>query len=166
MTPSEDSKRPKDVLSSLPRTRPQRPSARRAAAKRAAASGPARGAAADGGRAARPKPAAARGKVSRAAAGRSPGSAGRSTARAATNKPAGKTGPRRTPKAPPAPLEPAVPRQGFETEDEIAPGTPVQPPTRPELAASVAELLGELAQTGFVTGGRLLKDALARLPGV
>jgi hypothetical protein len=42
----------------------------------------------------------------------------------------------------------------------------VQPPSRPELAASVAELLGELAQTGLATGGRLLKDALGRLPGV
>jgi hypothetical protein len=42
----------------------------------------------------------------------------------------------------------------------------VDPPSRPELAASVAELLGELAQNGLATGGRLLKDALGRLPGI
>jgi hypothetical protein len=165
MTASADGKQPKGVLSNLPSTRPQRPSARRAAARRAAASGADRAATAGGGRAATPRPAAARGKPPRAAAGRSPDSA-RSTARAATSKPAGKTGARRIPKTPAAPLEPPIPRQGFETEDEIAPGTPVQPPTRPELAASVAELLGELAQTGLATGGRLLKDALGRLPGI
>ena len=64
------------------------------------------------------------------------------------------------------PTQPPVPPQGFETEGEIEPGTPVNPPSRPELAASVAELLGELAQSGLSTGGRLLRDALGRLPGV
>jgi hypothetical protein len=59
-----------------------------------------------------------------------------------------------------------VPRQGFEAEDEIQSGTTVHPPTRPELAASIAELLGELTQNGLATGGRLLRDALGRLPGV
>jgi hypothetical protein len=69
-------------------------------------------------------------------------------------------------KTPPEPPQPPVPPQGFETETEIEPGASVQPPSRPELAASVAELLGELAQSGLTTGGRLLKDALARLPGI
>ena len=73
---------------------------------------------------------------------------------------------RRPPRRRPQPIEPAVPPQGFETEAEIAPGVPLEPPSRPELAASVAELLGELAQSGLATGGRLLKDALGRLPGV
>ncbi|HEY7831702.1 MAG TPA: hypothetical protein VIC06_14160 [Solirubrobacteraceae bacterium] len=40
---------------------------------------------------------------------------------------------------------------------------PVQPPGGAELAASVVELIGELAQTGLTSGGRLLKDALSRL---
>jgi hypothetical protein len=58
-----------------------------------------------------------------------------------------------------------VPPQGFETEEQIEPGRPVQPPSGPELAASVAELFGELAQAGLSTGGRLVKDALRRLAG-
>ena len=58
-----------------------------------------------------------------------------------------------------------MPPQGFEAEETIEPGRPVQPPSGPELVASVAELLGELAQTGLATGGRLLSDALKRLPG-
>jgi hypothetical protein len=58
-----------------------------------------------------------------------------------------------------------VPRQGFEAEEEIQPGRPVQPPTGTEFAASIAELLGELAQAGLSTGERLLKDTLARLTG-
>jgi hypothetical protein len=101
------------VLSNLPNTRPQRPSARRAADKRTAT---------------------------------------KRTKRA--------TPPRTEPREPP------IPRQGFETEVDIEPGAPVRPPSRPELAASVAELLGELAQTGLTAGGRLLKDALGRLPGI
>jgi hypothetical protein len=58
-----------------------------------------------------------------------------------------------------------VPRQGFEAEDAIEPGRSVQPPSGAELAASVAELLGELAQGSLATGGRLLRDALTRLAG-
>jgi hypothetical protein len=58
-----------------------------------------------------------------------------------------------------------VPRQGFEAEEAIVPGRPVQPPSGAELATSVAELLGEIAQSGFATGGRLLRDALTRLSG-
>jgi len=56
-----------------------------------------------------------------------------------------------------------VPRQGFECEGERATG-PVHPPGGAELVASVAEIIGELAKTGFSTGERLLKDALSRLP--
>jgi hypothetical protein len=110
---------PKDepgVLSSLPNTRPQRPSARRAAAQRATAV---------------------------------------RAERAAETKPERTTKPR---------TEPA-PAQGFETEEEIEPGRSVQPPSGAELAGSLAELVGELAQAGLSTGGRLLKDALTRLSG-
>ena len=67
---------------------------------------------------------------------------------------------------PPAQAEPAIPRQGFEAESEIEPGVPVTPPSGPDLAVAVAELVGDLAQTGLARGGRLLKDALGRLPGV
>jgi hypothetical protein len=63
------------------------------------------------------------------------------------------------------PDEPPVPRQGFETEDAIEPGRSVQPPSGPELAASVVQLVGELAEAGLSAGGRALKDALTRLTG-
>lgn len=92
------------VLESLPSTRPQRPSARRAAA-------------------------------------------------------------RRSPTSPSKPAEPPVPPQGFDAEEQIEPGRPVQPPSGSELAASVAELFGEAAQAGLSAGGRLVKDALRRLGG-
>lgn len=105
------------VMSSLPKTRPQRPSARRSAARSKAAARP------------KPKPAAA--------------------------KPA-------TRKTRPEP--PRAPRQGFEAESDVEPGKTVQPPGSAELAASVVELIGELAQSGLTSGGRLLKDALSRLP--
>jgi hypothetical protein len=96
------------VMGSLPKTRPQRPSARRKTAQR---------------------------------------------------KPAERT---RTPaktKAEP----PRAPRQGFEAESDVEPGKTVQPPGSAELAASVVELIGELAQSGLSSGGKLLKDALSRL---
>jgi sRNA-binding protein len=58
---------------------------------------------------------------------------------------------------------PRAPRQGFEAESEVEPGKTVQPPGGAELAASVVELMGELAQSGLTSGGRLLKDVLSRL---
>jgi hypothetical protein len=144
------------ILSNLPSTRPQRPSARRAAAKRAAAKR------ADAAPAARPtaeKPAAAAAK--RAGASAEP-TARRAAAKRAKPAPAK----RRTALAAAPPREPLVPPQGFEGEDEIEPGTPVQPPSRPEVAGALAELVGELAQTGLARGGRLVKEALGRLPGI
>ncbi|HEV3072580.1 MAG TPA: hypothetical protein VGY76_14270 [Solirubrobacteraceae bacterium] len=93
------------VLGSLPKTRPQRPSARRQAAR----------------------------------------------SKAARSKAAAKVEP------------PRAPRQGFEAESEVQPGKTVQPPGSAELAASVVELMGELAQSGLTSTGKLLKDALARL---
>jgi hypothetical protein len=155
VTPAGDSERPKrrpaksrtgvagaggekrGVLSNLPSTRPQRPSARRAAAKRA------------GSAAAKP--------ATRPAAKRAAGSAAKRAASVST-KPA--------PSRRSQPVEPLVPPQGFETEGEITPGVPVDPPSGHELAASAVDLLGELAQAGLASGGRLLKDALARLPGL
>jgi hypothetical protein len=65
-------------------------------------------------------------------------------------------------KAKAAPPPPSTPRQGYEAEQEIA-GTPVAPPSGTELVGAVAELAGELAQTGIAAGGRLLKGALSRL---
>ncbi len=117
------------MLSSLPSTRPQRPSARRAAARQSVA----------------------------ARAERAPAKPKRSA----------RTTPRPTPKprVEPRPAEPPVPRQGFESEETIELGRPVQPPSGSELAASMVELVGELAQTGLSAGGRALRDALTRLAG-
>ncbi len=116
------------VMSSLPKTRPQRPSARRATARRAATAQAST--AAEGAPAARPnRPKAARKKPSAI-----------------------------------KPEPPRAPRQGFEAESEIETGKTVAPPSGVELAASVVELLGELAQSGLRSGERLLRDALPRRP--
>jgi hypothetical protein len=116
------------VLSSLPKTRPQRPSARRAAAKEAA------------------------------------------TATAATkpHRPRKrKTATAKTPPKAPRQSRRKAPRQGFEADGdgEIPTGKPVSPPSGLELAGSVVELLGELAQSGIRSGERALRDALARIGG-
>jgi hypothetical protein len=58
--------------------------------------------------------------------------------------------------------EPA-PRQGFECEGERTSGS-VHPPGGAELVASAAEIVGEIAKAGILTGERLLKDVLSRLP--
>jgi hypothetical protein len=145
---SSTARESESLLSSLPSTRPQRSSARRLAAREAAAG---KGTLAD-------KPA-------------SPRSSSRETTSAAARGPkvgssaAGRQRPR--PAAAPriraaAPADTA-PIQGYECEGDRANG-PVQPPGSSELAASAAEILGELAKTGLSTGERLLKDVLGRLP--
>jgi hypothetical protein len=55
---------------------------------------------------------------------------------------------------------PRAPRQGFEADSEADLNKPVAPPGAIELAESLVEVVGELAQSGT----RLLKDALSRLP--
>jgi hypothetical protein len=40
----------------------------------------------------------------------------------------------------------------------------VHPPGGAELVASAAEIVGEIAKAGILTGERLLKDVLSRLP--
>jgi hypothetical protein len=99
------------VLANLPRTRPQRPSARRDAARK----------------------------------------------QATAKKPPA------TAKAAPKRVQEPVPRQGFETEGDPVSG-PVQPPGSVDLLSSAAELAGELTKSGLSSGGRLLKDFIARLP--
>ncbi len=96
-------------------------------------------------------------RTARTRAEQSPGTGAKRAARA-RSAPSGRPAPKRH--------RPPVPSQGFETEGVIEPGVPVEPPSGPELAASVVELLGEFAQAGLSTGGRLLRDAFARLPGL
>jgi hypothetical protein len=156
------------VLANLPRTRPQRSSARRAAA-RATTGAPGRAA-----KASRPKRVTSAGA---AAASTAPGPA-RDSAASATAKAGGeasmprsakaakrKAAPRRQaagPGRPPA-SDDAAPRQGYESDGESAGGS-VAPPGGAELVATAAEIVGELAKAGLSTGERLFKDVLSRLP--
>ncbi len=170
MAPSGDDEQTTDpaergVLTSLPSTRPQRPSPRRAAARGAPPKRPA------GTKPARTKPIGTKLTGTKPPRTRPTGTKPTGTKPTGTNPAGTKAGTKRATEArrPPRkapPEEPRIPRQGFETEEEIAPGSTVQPPSRPELAAAVADLLGELAQGGLTAGGRLLKDFLGRLPGV
>jgi hypothetical protein len=163
------------VLANLPRTRPQRSSARRAAARRetAAAQPPAAGEparpVARSGAKSRSAASARRAPASptrRKAAAKSASPAARKKAKGAARpaKPAAKSArpaPRRRPAV--SAVEDQVPRQGFESELDRASG-PVQPPGGAELVASAAEIIGELAKAGLSRSERLLRDALARLP--
>jgi hypothetical protein len=166
MSPSKDTKRPsgtarsrKDsgteksegVLSQLPRTRPQRSSPRRAAARRASATA----------LEATATPARSNGRPPS-----QPGEAANQPREAVKAK---KVAPKRAAKRPAKssakPLvaaEPA-PRQGFECEGERT-NSSVHPPGGTELVASAAEIVGEIAKAGILTGERLLKDVLSRLP--
>jgi hypothetical protein len=145
------------VLSSLPSTRPQRPSARRAAARRTAA-------AKTGPKPAKPphRPSATAGSGRAKQTQPAPTAESRRTRQ---TQPAPTAESRRTRQTPRKPAVPPVPAQGFEAEEQIEPGHPVQPPSGSELAVSLVELVGELAQSSLATGGRLLGDALKRLSG-
>ncbi len=130
------------MLANLPRTRPQRASARRDAARRATGSAMAQPSPA-------PKPAATKKAPTKVKAKTNPTAEPRTKAK---------------PKAPAAKrAQDPVPRQGFETEGDPVSG-PVQPPGSVDLLSSAAELAGELTKSGLSSGGRLLKDFIARLP--
>jgi hypothetical protein len=141
----EDALASEGVLANLPRTRPQRSSARREAARRATQAEVSPALAPTALR----KRATTKAKATKAVAVKP----GQKSAQGAAK-------PRHTAKRL---QEDPAPRQGFESESDPISG-PVQPPGGVDLLASAAELAGELAKTGLSTGGRLLKDVLARLP--
>ena len=174
---SEEAARDGGVLTNLPRTRPQRSSARRAAA---------RGASPANGRARKPPASkrAAQKPRRRTASPTRPASMPDSTvpeptieanARGRSNPPVRATRPSAATKRSAAPrraaprksrspaLDEAAPRQGFESDAESSRGS-VAPPGGPELVATAAEIVGELAKAGLSTGERLFKDVLSRLP--
>jgi methylmalonyl-CoA mutase N-terminal domain/subunit len=146
------------VLAALPRTRPQRASARRAAAR---------------GKAAKSETAATTGTTKKATkveptkkttptkktepttkteqASRAP------AARARTGNPK-----RRQPR-PTTPSEPPAPRQGYEPEEDLELGNTVNPPSGVELLESLTDIMSELAGSTLTAGGRLLKDAFSIL---
>jgi len=152
------------VLSQLPRTRPQRSSARRDAARRSAqASAAARPAAKSTSKKAAKAPRAAAAKPSPRAA-KAPAKAKR-----ATSTPRGvraTTPSHATPKrirAAKSPTAVPVPRQGFESESDRGRG-PVRAPGGTELLTSAVEIVGELTKAGLSTGERLVRDVFSLLP--
>jgi hypothetical protein len=129
------------VLANLPRTRPQRPSARRDASRKAAQA-----------KTAPQKTAQAKATPRKAARVKTtPRKAAQAKARPTRTKNEAK------------PLQEPAPRQGFESDSDLARG-PVQPPGGADVLSSAAELAGELTKTGLSAGGRLFKDFLSRLP--
>jgi hypothetical protein len=134
------------VLSSLPKTRPQRPSARRAAARSIAVK-PARRPKSATSEPPTPKPKASKQKPPATKARKTPSAAKRAA------KPA----------RPATSAQPTAPRQGFEADSDLPTGTTVEPPSSTEILTSVVDLLGDLTQSSLSGGGRLFKDALTRL---
>ena len=143
------------VLSQLPRTRPQRSSPRRAAARQASAAARDLATAQEATRT-KDVPAAAHSNGRAPTQPRKVAKAAKAAPKRAVKRPAKSTA------TPFVAAEPA-PRQGFECEGERSSGS-VHPPGGAELVASAAEIVGELAKAGILTGERLLKDVLSRLP--
>jgi hypothetical protein len=137
------------VLANLPRTRPQRSTARRAAARQASAGEPRAAGFANGAR--------TRGPTASAPATE------RRKAKAQPAKAKPLAGKRSRPAGYSRAGDP-VPAQGFESDGDRASRGTVQPPGGAELLVSAAEILGELAKSGLSTGERLVKDVLSRLP--
>ncbi|HEY5287270.1 MAG TPA: hypothetical protein VIJ50_09220 [Solirubrobacteraceae bacterium] len=169
------------ILAALPRARPQRASARRAAARTSASARKGRTAAktatttkttqatkAQGARPAANKkpvagkrlaaagPAAAKATAGKATAGKATAGKPVATDKAGSTKRGGK-------KPVSKPAEPKAPKQGYEPEEELELGKSVNPPSGAELVESVADIIGELANSGLTAGGRLLKDAFSLL---
>ena len=145
------------VLANLPRTRPQRATARRAAARSRRATDSPNGALTEA--APDQQPAAKIAKKAPVAGTKAKTKAKAKPAAKAKSKP--KAAPRRPAKTASAPHE-EVPRQGFECIEERATGA-VPPPGGPEFVGTAAEIVGELAKAGIAGGERLLRDVLSRL---
>ena len=146
------------VLSNLPRTRPQRATARRAAARTQHEAGGARAS----------RNGAGTRTTAKAAGSKDAGSAAKAPAKAkpqakakAKTKSQAKATPKRAPRRVAAPRE-EVPRQGFECIEERATGA-VPPPGGPEFVGTAAEIVGEIAKAGVAGGERLLRDVFSRL---
>ncbi len=145
------------VLAALPRARPQRASPRRAAARGAA-----------GQTAARTAEPATKPRTTQTAQATTKATAKPATVKKAARARAAspKTKPTPPSKRPAKPAEPPggrAPKQGYEPEEEVELGKTVNPPSGLELVESVADIMGELANSGLAAGGKLLKDAFSLL---
>jgi hypothetical protein len=143
--PSEDGA---SVLANLPRTRPQRSTARRAASRRRTSSTASAG-------------------VQTSEPGAEPAAAtparGSRARRPAAAKPARKAAKPQARNARQRAVIEEVPRQGFECEEDRATGS-VPPPGGAELLSTAFEALSEIAKAGVSGGERVLRDVLSRLP--
>lgn len=136
------------MLSELPRTRPQRASARRERTRKADTAK----------RSSDERPSAEQPPTEQQAPRRQTRVSKQKGAKA--QKPARK----RTRVAPASP--PPAPRQGYEPDTELTAGSSISPPSGGEMAGAIVELAGEMAQNGLSAGARFLKGLLGRLPGV
>jgi len=127
------------VISSLPRHRPQRLTARRQATRQSSGA---------------QTPAESKAAVREASAA-TPKKTPRKVA--ASARPAPKKRARST-----RPPQTLAPKQGFAAEESAARGS-VQPPSGGEMLLSVLHLGGTLSKGGVATGGRLLKGLLSRV---
>jgi hypothetical protein len=131
------------VLANLPRTRPQRATARRAAARNNA------------GAARRPR------RTSTRSAQREPDGRAQAARRQVPRPRPEHRATRRAP-APARRSQQNAPPQGFACEESST--STLHPPGGAELVVSAAELVGDLAKAGISRGERLVKDLFGRLP--
>jgi hypothetical protein len=166
------------VLANLPRSRPQRSSARRVAARDGGSARPARdtpdGPArqspdrADGHKPERSGAKATKSaRKPKAAAGtRATGAtAASATAAGARSRASGKTGTRareETARSRTGAAAKRAPRQGFESESESTTG-PVVPPGATEFLTAATELVTEVAKSGLERGASTVRGILGRL---
>jgi len=169
-----------DVLRNLPRTRPQRPSARRTHATPPAttdtAASSANGASASPAETGPAAPAAPKRQAAKAPRAKRPAGA-KATPKAGTAKPTAKAGARSTAKttakitagtgrrraagAAKSPRASSGAPQGFEAEANV----PVDPPGAADVLDAALGTAGDLVQSGLELGGRAVRGALSRLLG-
>ena len=154
------------ILAALPRARPQRASARRAAARTSSAAK--RGTAAAKTATATKTKSTGATRTKKHNARQSPAvtelpTVKQPTARKPLTAKKVASTKKRSTKPIAKPAEPPAPKQGYEPEEELELGKSVNPPSGAELVESVADIIGELANSGLTAGGRLLKDAFSLL---
>ncbi len=154
------------ILAALPRARPQRASARRAAARRSTATKKGTSSGQDAHNDEDKERSGGYGQEARSerepCSGRASGSQ-EADGQEACRREEGRIDQEAREEADRQAAEPPAPKQGYEPEEELELGKSVSPPSGAELVESVADIIGELANSGLTAGGRLLKDAFSLL---
>jgi hypothetical protein len=135
----------RDVFGSLPNTRPQRRSAKRARAGATA-------------KASAPAPAKAKATAAKPKSAKPTAAKAKATPKPRTAAKAAKARPAAEPHAAAAPSQ--IPPAGYATPRAEDDGVP----RGADLVTTAVQAVGELAQIGLSAGGRALKSALERLP--